>query len=437
MTNFPANPILPGYYADPSLVYYGGKAYIYATLDPWGGETLGCWESADFKEWTYRTLNWPTKTACNSPTSGGANVWAPSVVQVPDTGAGVAFFMYISVGNEVWVGRAEHPLGPWSNPLGDRPLIPGDYRPGFHMIDAEAFLDEDGAAYLYWGSGLEWKNGRCWAVKLHADMVSFDPDAVLDVTPAPTYFEAPFMVKHGVRYFLMYSNGITIHDTYQVHYAVGDGPLGPFVEAPNSPILVTDQAKEVLSPGHHAVFTHEGESYILYHRHSIPFDPAFVGRQVCVDVMRFTADGWIEKVVPTHEGPPLVQGRDAGRRNLAVSATASSQAKETTGAEKVLEGSYATRWAAATDDAGPWLQVDLGEEHAISRQELRFEYAWKPYRFVMESSADGLAWRMVADFRDPPALGSPILVEQAERARYLRLVFPEGSEASLFTWTVT
>jgi arabinoxylan arabinofuranohydrolase len=44
-----ANPILPGYYADPSVVQDGVQTYIYATLDPWGDKTLGCWESPDFK----------------------------------------------------------------------------------------------------------------------------------------------------------------------------------------------------------------------------------------------------------------------------------------------------------------------------------------------------------------------------------------------------
>lgn len=29
------NPILPGYFADPSLVQYEGKFYLYATVDPW------------------------------------------------------------------------------------------------------------------------------------------------------------------------------------------------------------------------------------------------------------------------------------------------------------------------------------------------------------------------------------------------------------------
>jgi arabinoxylan arabinofuranohydrolase len=64
-----ANPILPGYYADPSVVQEDGKTFIYATLDPWGDKTLGCWESSDFKNWTYRVLNWPTKQDCTSKTS--------------------------------------------------------------------------------------------------------------------------------------------------------------------------------------------------------------------------------------------------------------------------------------------------------------------------------------------------------------------------------
>jgi beta-xylosidase len=51
------NPILPGYFADPSVVQVDGIVYIYATIDPWGGETLACWESKDWKNWTYRELN--------------------------------------------------------------------------------------------------------------------------------------------------------------------------------------------------------------------------------------------------------------------------------------------------------------------------------------------------------------------------------------------
>lgn len=43
------NPIIDGYYADPSIIKYEGKFYIYATIDPWGGEELGVFVTEDFQ----------------------------------------------------------------------------------------------------------------------------------------------------------------------------------------------------------------------------------------------------------------------------------------------------------------------------------------------------------------------------------------------------
>ena len=433
-----ANPILSGYFADPSIVQCQGHEYIYATIDPWGGETLGSWESADFKNWIYHPMNWPTKQTCTSPTSKSAMVWAPSVVRA----ANGKFFMYVSVGSEVWVGTAEQPLGPWHDANGGQPLILENFRPGYHMIDAEAFMDEDGTAYLYWGSGWNWVNGKCWAVKLKPDMVSFD-GAVKEVTPA-NYFEAPFMLKHAGRYYLMYSSGKTIEDTYQVHYSIGASPLGPFIEATNSPILVTDVADNIRSPGHHAVFSRDGYFYILYHRHSIPFNPDFIGRQVCVDELKFTPEGLIEKVVPTHTGPAMIEGRAGKLANLAdpatgARATASSQRNDFTRPTRALDDNFATLWVAATNDVQPWLQLDLGRVEKISRQELRFEYAWKKYTLTLDSSRDAREWTRLVDFTRQPATGSPVVVEAKTEARYLRLNFSpqkDSSDPALFEWSV-
>ncbi|MDQ8205674.1 family 43 glycosylhydrolase [Pelagicoccus sp. SDUM812003] len=423
------NPILPGYYADPSIVSYQDTYYIYATIDPWGGETLACWESKDFKNWTLHQLNWPTKEACTSPSSMGAMVWAPSVVQAPDG----KFYMHVSVGSEVWVGVAEHPLGPWENPLGDQPMISADFAKEYHMIDAQAFVDDDGNAYLYWGSGWNWTNGRCFAAKLNPDMASFDGE-VKDVTPS-NYFEAPVMVKRDERYFLMYSNGKTTIDTYQVHYAIGDSPLGPFKEAKNSPILVTDHARNILSPGHHTVFEQDGQHYILYHRHNIPFEP--VHRQICVDELNFTHDGLIETVTPTHQGPSLIANRREDRRPIPSIATASSRRDERVRAAHAIDDNYATRWEAAANDSLPTLQLEFTSVTTVSKQELIPQFGWKPQLFRIESSIDGKQWETVADFTKNPVIGSPIAIEKPVSCKYLRIQFSGSEEshtASLFEW---
>ena len=70
------NPILPGYYADPSVVEKDGKYYIYATIDPWGGDSLSCWVTEDFINWEFNQLNWPTKVVCKSQNSSSSMVWA-------------------------------------------------------------------------------------------------------------------------------------------------------------------------------------------------------------------------------------------------------------------------------------------------------------------------------------------------------------------------
>ena len=65
-----SNPIMEGYFADPSIILYEGKYYIYATIDPWGGDELAVFETTDFKQFEQKHINWPTKQACTSPTSG-------------------------------------------------------------------------------------------------------------------------------------------------------------------------------------------------------------------------------------------------------------------------------------------------------------------------------------------------------------------------------
>src|SRR5947207_3758696 len=76
------NPLFNGFYAaDPSVVQYHGKFYVYATVDPWGGDELAVFETADFITWQQKHINWPTKQQCTSATSKDSKVWAPSVVQ--------------------------------------------------------------------------------------------------------------------------------------------------------------------------------------------------------------------------------------------------------------------------------------------------------------------------------------------------------------------
>lgn len=417
------NPIIPGYFADPSLVQYDGKFYMYSTADPWGTDFLSCWVSDDFQNWTFQTLNWPTKAACTTPLSETNMVWAPSVVQKGDT-----FYMYVSVGSEVWCGKAKHPLGPWENMLGDKPMIPGDPTKYYHVIDAEAFIDDDGKSYLYWGSGWNWTNGHCFAAELNDDMSSFREKSV-EVTPT-RYFEAPLMVKHNGKYYLTYSEGKTIDETYEVRYAVGDHPFGPFVEADNSPILKVNDSLQVYGPGHHTLFTYEGENYILYHRHRLPFVEGTAYRQTCIGNLTFDeTKNEINNIIPYHTQmfPDLAKNKKQYIKPAGV--TASSSSVDYAAAEKVTDNDYSTRWESADDDKNPVLTVSFDKAIPVDTMEIRFEYPWEKYFMKVEISADGNSWNMIADYTSDGISGSPVYISIAGQCKFIRLSFMVPQEA--------
>lgn len=421
------NPLLPGYFADPTIIQDKGEYFIFATIDPWGGDTLGLWRSRDLRNWTFSTPNWPTKTAAISPTSGDSKVWAPSVVKGRDG----RFWMYVSVGSEVWVGVADHPAGPWKDANGGKPLIPGNMIPAYHMIDAEAFIDDDGQAYLYWGSGLNWVNGHCFVVKLKPDMVTFD-GVPKDVTPAH-YFEGPFMFKANGTYFLTYSWGNTTKNTYQVRYAVGRSPMGPFVEPEDKPILSTDAARSIVSPGHHAIVRLGGRPYILYHRQGLPYPPTgdAVLRQVAIDPLVVEGDRLLP-VIPTHRGPvlPGAPARRAGGATVKLTASASIDALHDPA--RAGDDNYATAW-----DAGPgrraFLTADFGRIATIGASELRPAFPARPFEGTLAASVDGRNWRAIGT--TTRAGGSPIPLPAAGRARYVRLTLAEN--APILEWRFT
>ncbi len=286
------NPIMPGYFADPTILKHKGLYYIYATIDPWGADDLAVFVTRDFVTFDRKKINWPTKAACTSSTSKAAKVWAPSVVKGKDG----LFHMFVSVGNEVWAGVASDPLGPWKNVKADNsPLVRENAFPGFHMIDAEAFIDTDGTAYLYWGSGWNWVNGHCFVGKLNKEMNGFF-GKIEDITP-PNYFEGPIMLKRNNTYYLMYSNGKAIDATYNVRYSTSSSPFGPWKEGPESPVLKTSADSTTYGPGHHTVFQENGQYYILYHR-IFPQKNDYVLRQLCLDSLNFDKKGNIRRITP-------------------------------------------------------------------------------------------------------------------------------------------
>lgn len=272
-------PVLPGVNADPHIAVFGDTFYIYPTTDGKEG-----WLSTSFRAWSSRDLvNWKDEgVILDLPRDlvwADIRAWAPAIATKNGK-----FYYYYSAAQNVGVAVADTPTGPFKDPLG-KPLVSKDDFPTMQVIDPMVFVDDDGSAYLYWGQG------RCKVVQLNDDMISFDMAEVLDITP-PGYNEGPFIHKRKGVYYFTWSEYDTRDPRYSVAYATGPSPLGPFIKAPDNPIL--RQSGPVKGAGHHSIVQIPGrdEWVIAYHRFRIP-DGNGYNRETCLSPLRHAEDGRI------------------------------------------------------------------------------------------------------------------------------------------------
>lgn len=277
----PPPPVLPGYHADPHMVIFGDTYYLYPTTDGsegWTSASFTCLSSKDLVHWKNHgvilhlgiDVKWADRYA-----------WAPAI-----TMKNGKYYFYFSAARNIGVAVSDMLHGPYTDPL-EKPLVPKGKYPG-QAIDPMVFIDDDGAAYFYWGQG------NCYVVKLNQDMISFDEADIKCITP-PGYNEGSFVIKRNGVYYLMWSEYDTRDPRYSVAYGTSISPNGPFVRADGNPILEGNGL--VKGTGHHSVIQipDKDEWYIAYHRFTIP-DGTGYKREVCISPMRFNEDGTIQKV---------------------------------------------------------------------------------------------------------------------------------------------
>ncbi|WP_207421316.1 family 43 glycosylhydrolase [Desertivirga brevis] len=268
--------VLPGVFADPHIAAFGDTFYLYPTTDGtegWKSTYFTCWSSRNLKDWKNegtildlpKDLTWAKERA-----------WAPAIATKNGK-----YYYYFSADVNIGVAVSDKPTGPFKDPLG-KPLVVKGALKG-QMIDPMVFIDDDGAAYLYWGQG------NCNIVKLNEDMISFDASKIIVFKPAG-YNEGSFVFKRNGKYYLMWSEFDTRDPRYSVAYATSDFPTGPFVKAAQNPVLKGRGV--VKGAGHHSVVKVPGrdEWYIAYHRFKIP-DGNGYNRETCISPMRFDKNG--------------------------------------------------------------------------------------------------------------------------------------------------
>lgn len=264
------NPVTDKSLADPQVIYWEGKYYMYST-SYWRGFRV--YESEDLVNWTNMGVclegAWDTE---------GGKFWAPEV-SVKDG----KFYMVFSNSNDLGIAVSDSPLGPFIAP--EQPLL-------MDTIDGHLFFDDDGRVYLYYVS---WRSTYgIYGCELDPSLNSvIEGSERLLITAALEWekqgeriAEGPAILKHNGTYYLTYSGSHYSSKDYAVGYATADSPLGEYEKYKGSPIL--SRSATVNGTGHHSFVRVEntGELFIVYHCHRPT--PEYTDRIICIDRVRFS-----------------------------------------------------------------------------------------------------------------------------------------------------
>lgn len=305
------NPILPGFHADPEILYsrQTGRYYIYSTTDGlpgWGGWYFTAYSSTDLTDWKNEGVVLDTRSPQVSWANG--NAWAPAIEEKQTEGK-FKYYLYYSAqpaqggGKAIGVAVADMPTGPFK----DMGIVVDTSPAGTgQQIDVDVFTDPaSGKSYLYWG------NGYMAGAELSDDMTAIKKETVTLLTPKGgslrdyAYREAPYVFfRHGVYYFL-WSVDDTGSSNYHVAYGMATSPLGPITVAKAPIVIKGDSSRQIYGTGHNAVIRlpETDEWRIVYHRinkhYAKPELSPGTHREVCIDKLTFDKSGRIITVDPT------------------------------------------------------------------------------------------------------------------------------------------
>ncbi|MDY0288229.1 MAG: glycoside hydrolase family 43 protein [Sphaerochaeta sp.] len=215
------NPVIPGFYPDPSVCRKGNDFYLAcSSFEYFPGVPI--FHSTDLVNWKQIGNALTRKSQLDlDHVRSSRGIFAPSLRYH----AGLFYMITTDFqGSGHFFVTTEDPAGPWSDPV----YIEG---PGF---DPDLFFDEDGTVYFIrediTGHGI-----RLWEINLATGKL-IGPESLIWAGQEDRFCEAPHIYRIGKYYYLMVAEGGT-HRGHMVMVGRASHPRGPYEAAPGNPIL--------------------------------------------------------------------------------------------------------------------------------------------------------------------------------------------------------
>lgn len=316
------NPILAGWYSDPSICTNGEGDYflVASTFTFFPGVPV--FHSRDLVNWkqTGHVLTRPSQFVNMESQHVSGGIFAPDISYNP---ANKTYYMVTTnVGAGNFFVKTRDPFGEWSDPI-MLPEVAG--------IDPAFFFDEDGKGYIVNNDDApdakpEYPGHRTVRV------VEFDPSAdkcvgerriVVDKgcrpEEKPIWCEGPHIYKVDGKYYLMTAEGGTSVNHSEVIYR-GNTPFGPYVAWEGNPILTQrsldwNRENPVTCAGHaDLVQTPEGDWWgVFLGCRPVEGNKENLGRETFMLPVSWTEDGW-PRFIENGATVPLIASKPGVKR---------------------------------------------------------------------------------------------------------------------------
>jgi xylan 1,4-beta-xylosidase len=314
------NPVLKGFYPDPSVTRVGNDFYLVNSTFSWF-PGIPVFHSRDLVHWTQigNAIDRPDQLDFRR-LALSRGVFAPSI-QAKD---GLFYILNTCVDcGDNFLLTAKNPAGPWSDPV----WLP-DLKGG---IDPSMFFDDDGRTWLVNNGPPEGKSlydghRAIWVQEFdRKTLKTFGPRKVLvnggiDLSSKPIWIEGPHIFKKDGWYYLSCAEGGTAEGHSQVILR-SKSVTGPYVAWGGNPILTQrnlprDRPNPITSAGHAQLVTTPDGKWWATFLAVRPYAGDFysTGRETFLLPVAWK-DGWPVILPPatpipwTHSRPALPQGR--------------------------------------------------------------------------------------------------------------------------------
>ncbi|WP_134088899.1 family 43 glycosylhydrolase [Olivibacter sp. XZL3] len=408
--------------ADPAVVEFRGEYYMFVT------RSMGYWHSTDLTNWDFIT---PEKWYFQGSNAPAAHNYKDSVLYVTGDPSGSMSILYTD------------------NPKkGDWKAVPAILN---DLQDPDLFIDDDGQAYIFWGSSNKFpiraktldRHKRFRPSEKIYELFNLDPDKHgwerfgenHQDTVLGGYIEGPWLTKHGNKYYMQYAAPGTEFNVYGDGVYVSDHPLGPYRYAPNNPVAYKPGGF-ANGAGHGSTVVGAGNQYWHFGSMAVSVNVGWE-RRICMFPTYFDQEGLMYTDTrfgdyPHYASGTSKQGEFTGwmllsyQKPVTVSSTAGGQ-----NAQHMVDESIKTFWLAAANDDRQWAQIDLLKPATVHAIQINYHdylsdmYGRIPglkHQYLIEGSLDGKHWNVIVDKRnnEQDVPNEYVSLNEPARIRYVR-----------------